>query len=115
MEVHTMALTNEELQQILSGLSPEEQKALFEKLRQTYGDTPTPQPHPQPTSSTSKVYCCIKCGSVNYKKNGVTAKGLQRYRCKDCGASFSENYGDSLRYTHLIFQRTHGKKCCEAL
>lgn len=40
-----MALTNEELQQILSGLSPEEQKALFEKLRQTYGDTPTPQPH----------------------------------------------------------------------
>ena len=27
-----MALTNEELQQILSGLSPEEQKALFEKL-----------------------------------------------------------------------------------
>lgn len=49
MEVHTMALTNEELQQILGGLSPEEQKALFEKLRQTYGDTPTPQPHPQPT------------------------------------------------------------------
>lgn len=44
-----MALTNEELQQILGGLSPEEQKALFEKLRQTYGDTPTPQPHPQPT------------------------------------------------------------------
>ena len=48
-----MALTNEELQQILSGLSPEKQKALFEKLRQTYGDTPTPQPHPKPTSSTS--------------------------------------------------------------
>ena len=43
-----MALTNEELQQILSGLSPEEQKALFEKLRQNYGDTPTPQPHPNP-------------------------------------------------------------------
>lgn len=104
-----MALTNEELHQILSGLSPEEQKALFEKLRQTYGDTPTPQPHPNPTSTTSKVYCCIKCGSVNYKKNGVTAKGLQRYRCKDCGASFSENYGDSLRYTHL--SEDHGKKC----
>ena len=70
-----MALTNEELQDILSGLSPEEQKALFEKLRQTYGDNPSPQPQPK-TSSTSKVYCCIKCGSVNYKKNGVTAKGL---------------------------------------
>ena len=101
LEVHAMELTNEELQQILSGLSPEEQKALFEKLRQTYGDTPTPQLHPKPTSSTSKVYCCIKCGSVNYKKNGVTAKGLQRYRCKDCNSSWSENYGDSLRYTHL--------------
>ena len=43
-----MALTNEELQDILSGLSPEEQKALFEKLRQTYGDNPSPQPQPNP-------------------------------------------------------------------
>lgn len=26
---------------------------------------------------------------------------MQRYRCKDCGKTFSENYGDSLRYSHL--------------
>ena len=26
---------------------------------------------------------------------------MQRYRCKDCNSSWSENYGDSLRYTHL--------------
>lgn len=26
---------------------------------------------------------------------------MQRYNCKDCGKTFSENYGDSLRYSHL--------------
>ena len=71
MEVHTMALTNEELQQILSGLSPEEQKALFEKLRQTYGDTPTPQPHPKPTSSTSKVYHSFLTTAYHFLQQGV--------------------------------------------
>ena len=53
-----MALTNEELQQILSGLSPEEQKALFEKLRQTYGDTPTPQRNRSIVSTLSSLYFC---------------------------------------------------------
>ena len=32
---------------------------------------------------------CLYCGSVNYRKNG-TARGLQRYRCKDCHHYFSE-------------------------
>ncbi len=53
-----MALTNEELQQILSGLSPEEQKALFEKLRQTYGDTPTPQRNRSIVRTLSSLYFC---------------------------------------------------------
>lgn len=98
-----MALTNEELQDILAGLSEEEQKALFERLRQTFGkDTPPlPPPTPKPKSTESKVYCCIYCGSASYKKHGTTNKGLQRYRCHDCGRTWSENYGDSLRYTHL--------------
>ena len=56
-----MALTNEELQQILSGLSPEEQKALFEKLRQTYGDTPTPQPHPKTKTKSTPSKGCRLC------------------------------------------------------
>ena len=104
-----MALTNEELQQILSGLSSEEQKALFEKLRQTYGDTPTPQPHPKPTSSTSKVYCCIKCGSVNYKKNGYTHTGMQHTDVKIVIVHGLKIMGTV--FATLIFQRTHGKKC----
>ena len=47
------------------------------------------------------MYGCPLCGSVSYKKHGHTRNGMQRYRCKDCGKTFSENYGDSLRYTHL--------------
>ena len=40
-------------------------------------------------------------GGASYKKKGYTNQGMQRYLCKDCGKSFSENYGDSLRYSHL--------------
>lgn len=88
-----MALTNEELQDIISGLSEEEQRAIFEGLKRTFEN--------KPKKTESKVYCCIHCGSASYKKHGTTNKGLQRYRCHDCGRTWSENYGDSLRYTHL--------------
>ena len=32
--------------------------------------------------------CCPGCGSVSVAKNGKTAKGLQKWVCKDCGKSF---------------------------
>lgn len=100
-----MALTNEELQDILGNLTPEEQKQLYNQIGKSISNTeptiPT-QSNKHPVSKeNSKVYCCIKCGSANYKKNGYTSTGMQRYRCKDCNSSWSENYGDSLRYTHL--------------
>lgn len=59
------------------------------------------KPKHKPKTEGSKVYCCIACGSVNYKKHGKTINGMQRYICKDCGKTFSEKYGDSLRYSHL--------------
>ncbi len=31
---------------------------------------------------------CPQCGSGHIKKNGTTAQGKQRYRCKSCGKSF---------------------------
>lgn len=100
-----MALTNKELQDILDNLTPEEQKQLYHQLSRNISNTEPTTPlqsnkHPV-SKENSKVYCCIKCGSVNYKKNGYTNTGMQRYRCKDCNSSWSENYGDSLRYTHL--------------
>ena len=100
-----MALTETELQDILSALSPEEQKQLFDRLGQTF-NSPTPTQNPiqndQPKiTNTGKVYACIYCGSADYKKHGFTNQGMQRYICKDCGKTFSENYGDSLRYSHL--------------
>lgn len=33
--------------------------------------------------------CCKNCGSVNVRKRGLTRTGSQRYRCKDCGKSWS--------------------------
>ena len=49
----------------------------------------------------SSVECCLHCGSIAIKKYGLTKGGVQRYRCKDCKKTFSENYGLITHYTHL--------------
>lgn len=49
----------------------------------------------------SEINCCLHCGSVKIKKHGTTKGGVQRYICKDCGKTFSENYGLITHYTHL--------------
>lgn len=49
----------------------------------------------------STIECCLHCGSVAIKKHGTTKGGVQRYICKDCGKTFSENYGLITHYTHL--------------
>ena len=35
-----------------------------------------------------KIECCQICGGKNYIKHG-SYKGIQRYKCKDCGKTFS--------------------------
>lgn len=35
-------------------------------------------------------FTCPDCGSVNAKKHGKTASGLQRYLCRECGKSFTQ-------------------------
>lgn len=97
-----MALTDTELNDILSALSPDEQRQLLNRLQENLAPAPVQQTTAQPKlTNTGKVYACIHCGSVNYKKHGFTNQGMQRYVCKDCKKTFSENYGDSLRYSHL--------------
>lgn len=106
-----MALTDEMLQDIINRLTPDERKQLLTQLgRQVEIDSITnpPEAADNKTQITkrskvqgSKVYCCPICGSSRYKRYGVTNKGMQRYFCKDCGKTFSENHGDSLRYSHL--------------
>jgi len=49
----------------------------------------------------SIIECCLHCGSVAIKKHGKTKAGIQRYICKDCGKSFSANYGLITHYSHL--------------
>ncbi len=94
-----MALTEQELQTILSKLTPEEPQKLIEQLHLTPEEVKKHLPKSQPTDN--KIYCCVYCGSTDYIKHGKTNQGLQRYKCKDCGKTFSENHGDSLRYSHL--------------
>jgi len=102
-----MALSNEELQDIISQLSPEERKQLLSQLdKQIEIDDKAEQiiqvsEEKQEIPSDTKIYCCPYCGSANYKKLGVTKKGMQRYKCNNCKKTFSENHGDSLRYSHL--------------
>lgn len=51
--------------------------------------------------SQSEIECCLHCGSIAIKKHGTTRAGIQRYICKDCGKSFSANYGLITHYSHL--------------
>lgn len=46
------------------------------------------------------IECCNKCGSVKISKHGKTRKGQQRYRCSDCGHTFT-SISDS------VFSGTH--------
>lgn len=112
-----MALSDTELQDIIDRLSPEDRKLLLSQLgRQVEVDkitNPTDatgeqtRPKTEPKVFGSKVYCCPACGSGTYKCHGTTRTGMQRYICKDCGKTFSENYGDSLRYSHLSDNQWH--------
>lgn len=53
------------------------------------------------TKPKSEIKCCLHCGSVKIKKKGFTKGKVQRYLCRDCGKTFSENYGLITHYTHL--------------
>ena len=49
----------------------------------------------------AEISCCPHCGSLSFNRHGKTTGGVQRYLCKDCGKTFSENYGLITHYTHL--------------
>ena len=45
--------------------------------------------------------CCPYCDSTDIKKHGRTKNKLQRYYCKNCRKSFTENRGTDTYYSHL--------------
>lgn len=101
-EITTMALTDKELQDIIYNLSEEEQKILLEKLKNKFDDNKQNKQTDKPIKKyNTQINNCVYCGSNNYKKHGTTTSGMQRYICKDCGKTFSENNGKALRYSHL--------------
>lgn len=104
----------------LNNLTVEQQQVLFERLKSELSKNKTTQPcnncdeivtNKSPVSIRPRalaedkphttIECCLHCGSTRIKKIGKTKAGMQRYLCKDCKKSFSENYGLITHYTHL--------------
>ena len=48
-----------------------------------------------------EINCCRYCGSVDFRKNGFTSNGVQRYRCNDCLRTFTV-ISDTLFDSHKI-------------
>lgn len=51
-------------------------------------------------SHECSVHKCRKCGGEHIMKYGKDSNGKQRYRCKDCGATFFETSGSVISGTH---------------
>jgi len=113
-----MALSDETLQEIVSNLTPEEREQLYKQLglqitqdQKDIAEGRKPlSPFNKPTATTSpskpiksqnEIYCCLYCGSARIKPHGLTSAGNQRYYCRDCKKSFTENHGSALKWTHL--------------
>lgn len=115
-----MSLSNELLEEIVRNLTPEERKQLFTQLgRQLEHDqknTSKEKEHPLLSNKIDlnskqqrkkdvilckRIYNCLFCNSERIKFHGTTSAGNQRYICKDCGKTFTENHGTALRYTHI--------------
>lgn len=101
----------------INNLTDTQKQVLYERLKSELPMTqPTPtQPLSLPTTAnttirtalpnsdkpTYMIDCCLHCGSTAINKIGKTKGGMQRYLCKDCHKSFSENYGLITHYSHL--------------
>lgn len=79
----------------------ESKKVYAEKIDEPSKDIVIAKPRAMGDKPKSVIECCLHCGSVSIKKHGTTKGGVQRYICKDCDKSFSENYGLITHYTHL--------------
>lgn len=56
-------------------------------------------------------YCCPKCGSKAFKRNGFTRHGKQNHRCLECGRQFSlELSVDATQVEIPLYHVTHGSE-----
>lgn len=70
----------------LSKLSDDQKQELFKRLQ---SDMETESDRKSKEQETSKIFSCPHCGCVdNIVKHGIK-DGKQRFRCKDCGKTFS--------------------------
>lgn len=46
----------------------------------------------------SRMFCCVKCGSIKAWKHRKLKNGLQKYRCEDCKHVFSDQSWTLLRW-----------------
>lgn len=52
-------------------------------------------------AAESDAPCCHNCGSISIRKHGSTKSGAQRWRCCDCGKTFTATTGTILGTTKL--------------
>jgi transposase-like protein len=50
---------------------------------------------------------CLLCGHSIAHKHGKTAKGIQRYKCLNCGQTFPENLNTLYYNRHLSPEEVH--------
>jgi len=85
---HLGSLTDDELSDLLSRLE-------FERSRRE-----KPEDTKDLTVKDENIIACPHCGSVSIKKHDKR-KGTQRYRCKDCGRTFTETSNTMMYHSKL--------------
>lgn len=83
------------IRQNLHSLSEAQLTALSDLITKTRREEETER------RSAEGTHACISCGSTNIIKHGTTSKGSQRFRCKDCGKTFTETSGTPIEHARV--------------
>ncbi len=84
------SLTDEQILEMLSLLEVEKSKRNIEPTNKI-----------KPSKETKPIIACPHCGCIGAVKCGLTAAGTQRYKCKECGKTFTESTGTIVSNSRL--------------
>lgn len=83
----------ESIANYLRGLSPESRAKAIEDIRAIISEAVF--------GLDEDAHACPRCGGKDLVKNGHTAAGSQRYKCKECGSVFASSGGRIFGLTKL--------------
>ncbi len=90
-------MTKEEIRAAIFDLSEEERHSLLAEFSVVSGEDDINLSRKELLNN--KQGCCPHCQSNSYRKHGID-KGSQRYKCKDCGRTFTEFTGTWMAHLH---------------